>query len=129
MEQFSYLDDEQLHDSHTMLRRENSKPQVSAVDTALINAYLDGRLKDTQVKELESRVLNNSLLEEQFVQRQRQRELLLQMIPDQRPGINTLRQLKSEIRELNTSVLHDQKGSWFERIWSWLTTPFVEIKY
>lgn len=109
--------------------RESLKNKVSAVDCAMINAYLDGRLNSSQIKELETRVLNNKQLEELFGQRQKEKDYLLQMIPEQRPGINTLSLLKSEIRELNKSVLKEQKGSWPERLWRWLTTPFVEIEY
>lgn len=121
------MNQDSANDRITMLENtgENS---ITAADTAMINAYLDGRLSDDLIKILETKVLHNPELEKLFDQKQNERNFLLQMIPDQRPSLNTLSQIKREVRELNASVIEDYNGPWWQKLWNWLNTPFFEIK-
>lgn len=106
---------------------QSDKQDITAADTAMINAYIDKRLSNELTKVLEAKVLSNPELEKLFDQKLNERDILLQMIPDQRPSLNTLSQIKNEIRDLNSSVLEEPRGSWWQKLWNWLNTPFLEI--
>lgn len=129
MDEYNFINDEDFELEDIIARRSDLQNKVSSADSAMINAYLDGRLSGVQVRELESRVLNNSKLEDLFDQKQRERDFILQMIPDQVPGLNTLSQIKNEIHDLNASVLEETKVPWWDRIWQWLNRPFIEVKF
>ena len=128
MDEYNFINDEDFELEDIIARRSDLQNKVSSADSAMINAYLDGRLSLVQFRELESRVLNNSKLEDLFDQKQRERDFILQMIPDQVPGLNTLSQIKNEIHDLNASVLEETKVPWWDRIWQWLNRPFIDVK-
>lgn len=105
------------------------KKDQSSLESALINAYLDGRLTKQNRKKIESKIYKSSFLRDLMDQKRKEKEILLNLIPEKKLDINMLAQIKSEIFELNDKVLKDRTSNFSQKIWAWINRPFFKIKF
>lgn len=95
----------------------------SPLESALINAYIDGRLSKNNRKELELKIFKSAHLRDLLAIRMKEKELITELVCEKELDINMLSQIKSEILEINNNTLEDKKVNYLKSIWNWLNRP------
>lgn len=101
----------------------------SPLESALINAYIDGRLTKQNRKDLELKIFRSEHLRDLLELRIKEKEKLQSLIVEKELDINMLSEIRSEILEINNNILQDQKVTFLKSIWNWLNKPFITIRF
>ena len=99
-----------------------------SVSRALLNSYIDKRIKSIEKQNLDAAMFLSSELKSQKDVMERQKNLRQKYIPQMKISSARFSEIFTEIKETNKRLIKTSDKTFFEKVWEFLNRPIITFK-